>query len=55
MLIKRCDVPRAIEINPQRSEAWNDKGSALGNLGIQAWDKAIDIDPQNAMAYTGPL
>ena len=47
---------KAIEINPQYSMAWNNKGAVLYNkLGkvdeaIKAYDKAIEIDPQNTVA-----
>ena len=47
---------KAIEINPQFAEAWNNKGTALGNLGrfeeaLIAYDKAIEINPQFAEAW----
>ena len=50
---------KAIEIDPQYADAWNNKGSALGCLGkyeeaIAAYDKAIEIDPQYAVVCYSP-
>jgi tetratricopeptide (TPR) repeat protein len=47
---------RAIEIDPQDAEAWNNKGTALGVLGrydeaIQAFEKAIEINSSYAEAW----
>ena len=47
---------KAIEINPQNSNAWNNKGVALGNLNkydeaMKAFDKAIEINPQDSDAW----
>jgi len=47
---------RAIEINPQSSEAWCNKGNALNNLSkhdlaLLASEKAIEIDPMLAEAW----
>lgn len=47
--IKADDI--AIEINPQNSTAWIDKGFALEDLNkfdeaLKAFDKAIEINPQ---------
>jgi tetratricopeptide (TPR) repeat protein len=44
---------KAIEINPQNSKAWNNKGLLLSNLNksdeaIKAFDKAIEINPQDS-------
>ncbi|MCJ7424616.1 tetratricopeptide repeat protein [Candidatus Bathyarchaeota archaeon] len=43
---------RAVEINPQLAEAWNDKGSCLARLGrfdeaLRCFDRAVEINPQN--------
>ncbi len=45
-----------IEINPQDSDAWTNKGLALYKLNkfdeaIKAFDKAIEINPQDSMAW----
>ena len=42
-------LDKAIEINPQNSMAWNNKGSALAHLNkydeaIKAYDKAIETN-----------
>ena len=42
---------KAIEINPQNSDAWYDKAVTLDKLSksdeaIKAYDKAIEINPQ---------
>ncbi len=47
---------KAIEINPQDSDAWYNKGVALDKLdksdeAIKAYDKAIEINPQNSDAW----
>jgi len=44
---------RAIEINPQDSDAWNNKGLALGKLNkhedaMKAYDKASEIYQQKS-------
>ena len=48
---------KAIEINPNDSDAWNEKGIALGKLkydeAIKAYDKAIEINPQDSNAWDG--
>jgi superkiller protein 3 len=49
---------KAIEINPQYSYAWADKGKALVKLGksekaITAYDKALEINPRNLIALEG--
>jgi tetratricopeptide (TPR) repeat protein len=46
----------AIEINPQRSEAWSNKGLVLYHLNksdeaITAFDKAIEINPRDSDAW----
>ena len=51
--IKTQDI--AIEINPQDSMAWNDKGIDLSLSGksdeaIKAYDQAIEINPNNSDA-----
>lgn len=49
---------KAIELNPELAEAWNNKGAALNSLGnnpndaIKSLDKAIEIDPQYAEAWS---
>lgn len=45
-----------LESNPQDSTAWNNKGTALAELGnykeaIKCFDKSIDLDPKNAAAW----
>ncbi len=47
---------KAIEINPQNTDAWNNKGDALTELNrsdeaLKAYDKAIEINPQNTDAW----
>ncbi len=47
---------KAIEINPQNSMAWNNKGNALTNLNksdeaIKAYDKTIEINPHKSIAW----
>ncbi len=47
---------KAIEINPQISETWNNKGIALHELNrsdeaMKAYDKAIEINPNNSDAW----
>jgi tetratricopeptide (TPR) repeat protein len=47
---------KAIEINPQNSTAWSEKGSNLYVLGrddeaIKACDRAIELNPQNTDAW----
>ncbi len=42
---------KAIEINPEYSSAWNNKGNALDEQGkleraIECYDKAIEINPE---------
>ena len=44
---------KAIEINPNDSDAWNNKGLALGKLNkhedaMKAYDKAIEIYQQKS-------
>ena len=51
--IKRFD--KEIEINPQNSTCWINKGNALDDLGksdeaMKAYDKALEIDPQDSIA-----
>ena len=45
---------KEIEINPQNSSAWNNKGLALDHLNkldeaIIAYEKAIEINPDNSV------
>jgi tetratricopeptide (TPR) repeat protein len=47
---------KAIEINPQNSEAWYNKGNALDRLkkyneAIMAYDKAIEINPKDEAVW----
>ncbi len=47
---------KAIEINPQNTDSWNNKGDVLTKLNksdeaLKAFDKAIEINPQNADAW----
>jgi tetratricopeptide (TPR) repeat protein len=49
---------KTIEIDPNNSFAWTNKGYILNNLGkyddsIQAYDKAIEIDPNDSPIWTG--
>lgn len=54
---------KVIEIDPDNSEAWLDKGFALGLMGpinhtkynesISAYDRAIKLNPKNAEAWMG--
>jgi tetratricopeptide (TPR) repeat protein len=50
------DYDRAIEINPEYADAYNNRGVAYGELGdhrqeISDYDMAIKIDPELALAY----
>jgi len=47
---------KAIEINPNDSDAWYNKGVALDNLNksdeaIKAYEKAIEINPNDSDAW----
>ena len=47
---------RAIELNPNYDDAWNNKGLALDELGrnevaLQAFDKAIELNPDDSVAW----
>jgi tetratricopeptide (TPR) repeat protein len=47
---------KAIEINPNDSDVWYNKGLALDSLNksdeaIKAYDKAIEINPQYSLAW----
>ena len=47
---------KAIEINPENSTAWTNKGFALYSLNkydeaLAAYDKAIEINPRNEAAW----
>ena len=49
---------KAIQLDPDDSDAYNDRGHAYGLLGkykqaIQDFDKAIQLDPDDALAYIG--
>ena len=49
---------KAIEINPQDSDAWYNKGLALTKLNkydeaMKTYDKAIEIHPQDPIALKG--
>jgi dienelactone hydrolase len=48
---------KAIEIDPNHADAWNDKGVSLKALGnneeaIKCFDKALEIDPNHVEALT---
>jgi tetratricopeptide (TPR) repeat protein len=43
---------KALSINPDDANAWNSKGTLLGNLGrykeaIECFDRSLDINPHN--------
>jgi len=45
-----------LEINPQYSKAWSNKGASLNGLGrcaeaIKCFDRALEINPQHAVAW----
>jgi tetratricopeptide (TPR) repeat protein len=47
---------KALDINPNDADAWNNKGLALESLGrlgdaIKSYTKALDIDPNDADAW----
>ena len=47
---------KTIEINPNDSDAWYNKGVALGKLGkfneaMKVYDKAIEINPNDSDAW----
>lgn len=49
-------LDKAVDIDPQYAQIWNNKGIVLGKLGrneeaIAAYDKAIEINPQLAEAW----
>ena len=51
-----ADYDKAIEINPDLDQAWNNRGVALANLGrseaaIADYDKAIEINPDLDQAW----
>ena len=51
-------MTETLQINPNHAHAWNNKGVALRNLrkyseAIQSYDKAIEIDANNAYALRG--
>ena len=48
---------QVLQQKPDYADAWNHKGNALGGLdrdqeAVEAYDKAISLDPNNAMAKT---
>ncbi len=50
------DYDKAIELNPQYAEAYNNRGIAKAELGrneeaMKDYDKAIELNPQYAEAY----
>ena len=50
------DYDKAIELDPNDAEAYNDRGSSYHRLGqneraIEDYDEAIKLDPDNAEAY----
>ena len=52
-----ADYTKAIDINPQNSNAYSNRGAAKHDLkdyqgAIADWNKAIEINPQNADAYS---
>jgi superkiller protein 3 len=49
-------IDKALELNPDNSYAWNNKGIALRNLGrheeaLQAYDKALELNPDYSNAW----
>ena len=47
---------RALEIKPDKHEAWNIRGAALANLGrleeaIASYDNALKLKPDDANTY----
>jgi tetratricopeptide (TPR) repeat protein len=51
-----ADYNKAIEINPQYAELYNNRGIVYYDLkeydkAIKDYNKALEIDPQYAMAY----
>ncbi|OCQ89762.1 prenyltransferase [Nostoc sp. MBR 210] len=47
---------KALEIKPDKHEAWNNRGIALRNLGrneeaVASFDKALEIQPDDAIAW----
>ena len=47
---------KAIELDPNYKEAWNNKGNALQNQGhydqaIKCYNKAIELDPNYKEAW----
>jgi tetratricopeptide (TPR) repeat protein len=53
-IIDNCN--KALEIDPNNADAWNNKGWAMSLLrryeeAIECLDKALEIDPNNADAW----
>ncbi len=51
-----CKRDRAIELDPNDPEAYDDRGRSYRDLGqdqraIEDYDKAIELDPNVAAAY----
>ena len=47
---------KIIQLNPKSAMAWNNKGTALGSLGmhekaLQAFDKALQLNPNDALVW----
>ncbi|OPY28637.1 MAG: lipoprotein NlpI [Methanobacterium sp. PtaU1.Bin242] len=49
---------RALEIDPENDDAWNNKGTAFFNLSrypeaLESFNKALKINPENYSAWAG--
>jgi len=51
-------LEHALELDPENSDTWNNKGTALFNLkryqeALESFDKSIEIEPETPLAWAG--